>query len=90
MEEEEYSANEMIHAEWEKRVIKQGQIMGISSTYVQMKMVNEQKFHQEFYPMRIFEEKRKNSENIKHNFRNINLCFFTQTRLAAMRKPLEK
>ena len=45
MEEEEYSANEMIHAEWEKRVIKQGQIMGISSTYVQMKMVNEQKFH---------------------------------------------
>ena len=40
MEEEEYSADEMIHAEWEKKVIKHGQIMGISSTYVQMKMVN--------------------------------------------------
>lgn len=39
MEEEEYSADEMINAEWEKRVIKQGKIMGISSTYVQMKMV---------------------------------------------------
>ena len=40
MEEEEYSADEMIQAEWEKRIIRQGNIMGISSSYVQMKMVN--------------------------------------------------